>query len=151
MCKGEWKSHSQCLDYLKTALDPRMLEEGYLPWSAGTWNLFATILVALLRESTQHPPRCRVRVQWQFLNLCLSPIAVIENNYSGYVFIGRLLAPPPNSLFQEWTSYRTGFLLKSFLPAWSVLPKNRLSSQNPRKSKPNYSYLHLSWKLRKAL
>lgn len=49
VCKGEWKSHSQCLDYLKVALDSRMLEEGYLP---GAGYLFGIILVGLLREST---------------------------------------------------------------------------------------------------
>lgn len=49
VCKGEWKSLSQFLDYPKVALDPRMLEEGYLP---GARYLFAVILMGLLREST---------------------------------------------------------------------------------------------------
>lgn len=49
--KGEWKSRFQFLDYPKVTLDldPRLLEEGYLP---GARYLFAVILVGLLRKST---------------------------------------------------------------------------------------------------
>ena len=147
-CAGEDGGGTlQRLDSLKIALDPGVPGKRVSATGSRRPGPLYSHPVGLLRENTEHPPRWGVRAQWSFLNLCLSPIAVTENNYFKYHFLGQV-GPTPNSFLQEWTGYKPGFPLK---PSLTVLPKSCLSFQTPKKSKPNCFYLKVSLRRRKEL
>lgn len=156
MCRGGWRCHAAVLRLPENSSGSRAAwKEGICHGQQAPGTSLQPSCGAFERKAPprmlfEHPPRCGVRAQWSFLNLCLSSIAVIENSYFKYYSLGQV-GPSPNSFLQDWTDSKPGFLLKPSLTAWSVLPKSCLSFQTLRKSKPNCFYLKVSLRCRKEL